>query len=135
MPAIGAVAATGLGAGRTGLSAGGPNSRHTLLRANPHRNRSRFLLARRDKLKSVLAPLPAPAGAERGGGRVGGSEVPPQGKSRKPEIQAVDSSSSGQRGFTSNAYVMLAASTPACSRIAAAIAIIAPLSVHKCSSG
>jgi hypothetical protein len=44
-------------------------------------------------------------------------------------------SPSGQRGLTSKAYDRLAVATPETSRIAAAIAIIAPLSVHSCSSG
>jgi len=43
--------------------------------------------------------------------------------------------SSGQRGRTSKAWSIDACPAPACSRIAAASAIIAPLSVHSASSG
>src|SRR6476661_9883970 len=49
--------------------------------------------------------------------------------------QTLDNSASGHLGLTSNAYDRFAASTPAASRMAAAIAIMAPLSVHRSSSG
>jgi hypothetical protein len=47
----------------------------------------------------------------------------------------VSIASSGQRGRTSKAPSRLPAASPRCARIAAASAIIAPLSVHSASGG
>ena len=52
-----------------------------------------------------------------------------------PQARAAASSSSGQRGLTSKAPSLQPAASPRSSRIAAAIAIIAPLSVHSASGG
>src|SRR6185295_9615860 len=41
----------------------------------------------------------------------------------------------GQRGLTSKAYEVVGSCTPACRRMAAARAIMAPLSVQRASSG